>query len=158
MKRTLTLLSGAALALSLAAAQPARAVTPPNGAIQGTWAFGGNVLYVGSNQSVGTFTFNGNGGVTGVMDFNYFGTAICNGMTVSGTYTVNPGKLSGTAVMTLSSVDTRSCANTGNDDTLSLAFYLGNNLKTMNFVETDPHEVGYFGYDFYNFSGVATHF
>ena len=111
MKRTLTLLSGAAMALSLASAQPAHAVTPPNGAIQGTGAFGANILYLGDNQSVGTFTFDGNGGVTGVIDFNYFGTAICNGMTLSGTYVVNPGRLSGTAVMTLSSVSTGSCDN-----------------------------------------------
>jgi hypothetical protein len=157
MKRILTLFSGAALALSLGA-QPARAATPPNGAIQGTWAFGANVLYTGGNQSVGTFTFDGNGGVTGVIDFNYFGTAICNGITVSGTYTVNPGRQSGTAVMTLSSVSTGTCDDAGDGDTLSLAFYLGNNLKTMNFVETDPDEDGYFIFEFYNFAGVATHF
>ena len=115
-------------------------------------------MYSGGSQSVGTFTFDGNGGVTGVIDFNNFGTTICNGMTVSGTYTVNPGKFSGTAEMTLSSVSAGSCDNSGDGDTLSLAFYLANNLKTMDFIETDPYEVGYFIKTFYNLSGVATHF
>jgi hypothetical protein len=77
---------------------------------------------------------------------------------LSGTYAVNPGKLGGTTVMTVSSAGAGTCADFNYGDILSLAFYLGNNLKTMNFVETDPDEEGYFGYDFYNFSGVATHF
>ena len=117
MKRTVMLLSSAALALSFAAAKPAHAGSPPNAAIQGTWAFGSNVQESGIRQSNGTLTFDGNGGVTGVITYNDDGT-VCQGMSVSGTYNVNPGKLSGTAVMTVSSVNTSNCALTGDGDTL----------------------------------------
>jgi hypothetical protein len=44
----------------------------------------------------GTFTFDGNGNVTGVMNYNYDDT-ICTGMLLAGTYTVNPGLASGSA-------------------------------------------------------------
>lgn len=158
MKRTLTLISGAALALSVAAAQPARAVVPPNGAIQGTWAWGANVQYEGESQGNGTFTFDGNGGVTGVVNYNLNGT-VCDGMTVEGTYTVNPGKFTGTASMTLSSVSTSNCADTGDNDALNMTFSISNNMKTINFVESDPYTSGYFYDDFdAPLAGVAVHF
>lgn len=158
MKRTLTILSGAALALSVAAAQPARAVVPPNGAIQGTWAWGANVQYKGENQGNGTFTFDGNGGVTGVVNYNFNGV-VCDGMTVEGTYTVNTGKFTGTASMTLSSVSTSNCANTGDTDALNMTFSISNNMKTIYFVESDPQAAGYF-YDAFScpLGGVAVHF
>jgi hypothetical protein len=92
------LLSGAALALSLATAMPARAGTPPNGAVQGTWAFGSSVGDGGYTVGAGTLTFDGSGGVTGVLNLTDDGT-YCIGMGLSGSYTVNPGKLSGTATM-----------------------------------------------------------
>jgi hypothetical protein len=158
MKRTVMLLSSAALALSFAAAKPARAGSPPNAAVQGTWAFGTSVQYEGDAQSNGTLTFDGNGGVTGVITYNDDGT-VCQGMTVSGTYNVNPGKLSGTAVMTVTSVNTSNCALTGDGDTLSIAFSMFNGLKGMNFLETDPEASGYFYHSFDSpLFGVATHF
>jgi len=158
MKRTVMLLSSAALALSFAAARPARAGSPPNAAVQGTWAFGVNVQYEGVSQANGTFTFDGRGGVTGVLNYNYDGT-VCDGMTLSGTYTVAPGKLKGTALLTLASVDSSNCADTGDGDTLTLAFSMANALKTMNFEESDEYLPGYFYRSFESpLSGVATHF
>jgi hypothetical protein len=158
MKRTVMLLSSAALVLSFAAAEPARAGSPPNAAVQGTWAFGSNVQESGLRQSNGTLTFDGNGGVTGIITYNNDGT-VCQGMSVSGTYNVNPGKLSGTAVMTVASVNTSNCALTGDGDTLSIAFSMFNSLKGINFMETDAQSVGYF-YDSFGspLFGVATHF
>jgi len=152
------LLSGAALALSLASAGPARAVTPPNGAVQGTWAFGAYV-YTDENVANGTLTFDGNGGVSGVL--NYFTDGIyCTGMTMSGTYVVNPGKLSGRASMTVVSVDNAACGNAGDGDILTMDFYLSNGLKTLSYVETDPDSSGFLPYDFDDgeLAGPATHF
>jgi hypothetical protein len=153
------LLSGAALAFSLASAGPARAVTPPNGAVQGTWAFGSYVAEDDENVANGTLTFDGDGGVTGVL--NYFTDGIyCTGMTMSGTYVVNPGKLSGRASMTVASVNNAACDNAGDGDTLSMDFYLSNGLKTLSYVETDPDAVGFLPYDFDDgvLAGPATHF
>ncbi|MGA2409415.1 MAG: hypothetical protein ABSG46_03365, partial [Candidatus Binataceae bacterium] len=153
MKRTVTLLSSAALALSLAAGGPAHA-TPksiseqaPLSSVQGTWAFGAYVSEGGDNVANGTLTFNGNGGVTGVLNEFSDGT-YCPGMSLSGSYVVNPGKLSGSASMTVASVTAGNCANTGNGDILTLDFYLSNNLKTLNYVETDPDSAGFLPDDF----------
>lgn len=158
MKRAVMLFSSAALALSFATAKPARAGSPPNAAVQGTWAFGSNVTS-DSNVANGTLTFDGNGGVTGVL--NYFSDGYyCAGMGLSGTYVVNPGKLSGSASMTAVSVNNAACGNSGDGDTVTLAFFLSNNLKTMSFVEADPLAAGFLPYDFedYALGGSATHF
>jgi hypothetical protein len=158
MKRALTLISGAALALSVAAAQPARAVTPPNGAVQGTWAFGSNFFYDDESEAAGSLTFDGNGGVTGILSADSDGV-YCAGMGLSGTYVVNPGKLRGTATMTISSVSTGNCASLGDGDTLTIVFNLANNFKTFTYVEVDPDSAGYFPDDFSGaISGPATHF
>jgi hypothetical protein len=92
MKRSLILLSSAAMALSFATAQSAHAGTPPNAAVQGAWALGS---YVSDSDGVSTATliFDGNGGVTGTLSANADGT-YCAGMGVSGSYVVNPGNLS----------------------------------------------------------------
>jgi hypothetical protein len=157
MKRTATLLSGAALALSLAAAMPASAVTPPNGAIQGTWALGSVIGEDGDGVTNGTLIFDGNGGVTGILNSNDDGT-VCAGMGLSGTYVVNPGKLSGTATLTISSVTTNGCADEGDGDILTLNFFLASSFKTFNYVEIDPYIAHYFVYDFYGpASGQGTH-
>lgn len=157
MKRTVTLLSGAALAFSLASALPARAVTPPLGAVQGTWAFGSVPGDEYDGVTNGTLVFDGNGNVTGILNSNADG-AFCVGMPLSGTYVVNPGKLSGTATMTVSSVTTGNCADYGDGDILTLNFFLANNLKTFNYVEIDPEETGYFTEDFYGpLGGQGTH-
>jgi hypothetical protein len=152
------LLSGAALALSLATAMPARAGTAPNASIQGTWAIGSIVSDSSYNVGAGTLTFDGNGGVTGFLSYNY-DSQYCVNIPVSGTYNVNPGKLSATAAMTVTSVNTGDCANLGDGDTLTLALSLGNNLKTFYFTEIDPKVSGNFLSDFaYPLAGVATHF
>ena len=158
MKRTVMLLSSAALALSFAAAKPAHAGSPPNAAVQGTWAFGS---YISSDSNVanGTLTFDGNGGVTGVL--NYFSDGYyCAGMGLNGSYVVNPGKLSGTATMTATSVSNAACGDAGDGDTVTLAFFLSNSLKTMNYVEIDPDSPGFLPDEFedYALGGPATHF
>jgi hypothetical protein len=158
MKRNLTLLSIAALAFSVAAAQPARAVTPPYGVMQGTWAFGSNYYNEDYGEAGGSLTFDGNGGVTGILNVASDGI-YCVGMGLSGTYVVNPGKLSGTATMTISSVTTGNCANAGEGDTLTIAFSLANNFKTVTYVEMDQYTSGHFMYTFDGaVSGPATHF
>jgi hypothetical protein len=158
MKRSLTLLSIAALAFSVATPQPARAVTPPYGVMQGTWAFGSNYYAEDYGEAGGSLTFNGNGGVTGILNAASDGV-YCVGMGLTGTYVVNPGKLSGTATMTISSVTTGNCANAGNGDTLTIAFNLANNFKTFTYVEMDPDTTGYFIDTFGGpISGPATHF
>ena len=82
------------------------------------------------------------------------------GMTMSGTYVVNPGKLSGSASMTVVSVANSACGNNGDGDTLTMDFYLSNGLKTLSYVETDPDDEGYLPYDFDDgvLAGPATHF
>jgi hypothetical protein len=151
------LLSGAALTLSFAGALPAHAVTPPNGVVQGTWALGSSQGYESDGATDGTLIFDGNGGVTGILNSNADG-AVCAGMPMSGTYVVNPGKLSGTATLTISSVSTNNCADLGDTDILTLQFFLASNLKTFNYVEVDQDLPGYFPNDFYGtLGGQATH-
>ena len=158
MKRTAMLLSGAALALSLATAMPARAGTAPNASVQGTWAFGTSGGDGGYTVGAGTLTFDGIGGVTGVLSLTDDGT-YCVGMGLSGSYVVNPGKLSGTATMTLSSVSTGDCGLTGDGDTVTLAFSLANSLKAFNYVEIDPDLSGFLPFDFDGaMAGPAVHF
>jgi hypothetical protein len=158
MKKTLTLGLMAILGLSFAMAKPARAGTPPNAAIQGTWAFGSSANGQAYNVAAGTVTFNGNGGVTGVMSYNDSGED-CIGAGLSGTYVVNPGKLSGTATMTVSSVNTNNCGYLADGDTLTLAFYLGANLKIFNYTEIDQGVSGFFINDYgFPLGGAGTHF
>lgn len=92
------------------------------------------------------------------MSYNY-DSQYCVGTGLSGTYVVNPGKLSGTATMTVSSVNTNNCDNLANGDTLTLAFYLGSNLKIFNYTEIDQKVSGFFIDDFgYPMGGTGTHF
>jgi hypothetical protein len=150
-------LSSAALALSFATARPARASTAPNASIQGTWAFGSTIGDGEDGVTNGTLTFDGNGNVTGILNSNGDG-GICVGMGLSGTYVVNPGKLSGIATMTISSVNTNNCDDTGDGDTLTLNFFMASSLKTFNYVEIDPEATGYFTEDFYGpLGGQGTH-
>jgi hypothetical protein len=158
VKAPFLVVSSALLALSVAAAQTARAGSAPNASIQGTWALGMNTGDEGYTVAAGTLTFDGKGGVTGVLNEADDGT-YCVGMTLGGSYTVNPGKLSGNAAMTVASVDTGSCGELGDGDTLTLAFYLSNNLKSFNYVEIDPDVETYLNFDFgAALAGSATHF
>jgi hypothetical protein len=157
VKRNTIILSSAALALSLAAAQLVRAATPPLGVVQGTWAFGSTQGADGAGATDGTLIFDGNGGVTGFLYSNADGS-ICAGMPMNGTYVINPGKLSGTATLTISSVTTNNCADDGDGAILTLQFFLASNLKTFNYVEVDQEIQGYFPYYFYGpLGGQATH-
>ena len=157
MKRTAMILSGAALALSFAAARPARAGSPPNAAVHGTWALGSVQGWEGDGATNGTLIFDGNGNVTGILNSNADGS-VCAGMPMTGTYVVNPGKLSGTATLTISSVSTNNCGDYGDGSILILQFFLASNFKTFNYVEIDPDLAGYFSYYFYGpLGGQATH-
>jgi hypothetical protein len=158
MKKMLLLGAGAMLGLSFVTVKPARAGSPPNAAVQGTWTIGSSVGDGGYTVAAGTLTFDGNGGVTGVLNINDDGT-YCLGTGLSGTYTVNPGKLSGTATMTLSSVDTNDCDDNGDGDTVTLAFTLSNNMKNFNYTEIDPNLSGFLPFDFDGaLAGPGVHF
>jgi hypothetical protein len=158
------LLSSGALALSFAVARPAHAAPKPmaqqapNGVIQGTWAFGSNFFYDDYGVASGTLTFDGNGGVTSGLNADSDGV-YCVGMGLSGSYVVNPGRLTGTATMTISSVNTGDCGDLGDGDTLTIAFNLANNFKAFTYVEVDPQASGFFPDDFSGaIAGPATHF
>ena len=88
----------------LARAQSSGSVMTGSGAnfnhsLKGTFSFGSFNVYYGFEPAVGTLTFDGEGNVSGTMDINVDGT-VCTGTTLSGTYTVNSDKLTGTATLT----------------------------------------------------------
>jgi hypothetical protein len=127
--------------------------------LKGTYAFLQGAVVYGYSNSVGTLTFDGKGGVTGVLNMNYDGD-VCVGMTLNGTYLVTSGRTA-TANLTTTSVNTANCKNQGNGDTLamSLSFSakpLDASVKVINLVEMDQQIAGTFAADFYPLSGVAT--
>jgi hypothetical protein len=127
--------------------------------LKGTYSFLQGATVYGDTNSVGTLTFDGKGGVTGVLNMNYDGD-VCVGMTLNGTYVVNSGR-TGTANLVATSVNTANCKNQGNGDTLamSLSFSakpLGPSVRLINLVEMDQEITGTFAADFYPLSGVAT--
>jgi len=88
----------------LARAQSSGSVMTGSGAnfnhsLKGTFSFRSFNGYYGFEPAVGTLTFDGEGNVSGTMDINVDGT-VCTGTTLSGTYTVNSDKLTGTATLT----------------------------------------------------------
>jgi hypothetical protein len=126
-----------------------------NHTLKGTYAFLSDANDDGFDPSTGTFTFDGIGGMTGIMNLNGDGT-VCAGMTLTGTYVVDPTRSTATAALTLTSVATANCANTGNNDTLALSMYIGTAAKIVNFNEMDPFVTGTFQETFEPFAGVAT--
>jgi hypothetical protein len=70
-----------------------------NHSLKGTFSFRSFNGYYGYEPAVGTLTFDGEGNVSGTMDINVDST-VCTGTTLSGTYTVNSDKLTGTATLT----------------------------------------------------------
>ncbi len=118
----------------------------------------GNVYgYYGYAPAVGTLTFDGEGNVSGTMDIN-FGQqqTVCPGTTLSGTYTVNPDKMTGTATLTVTNNST-SCYYQGapvfppsGTGVVSLALSLslvrnGNGVVTLiNMAEMDEDTTGTF--------------
>ena|ERR1700677_818632 len=122
-------------------------------ALKGTYSFLAPSYY-GYYVSQGTLTFDGKGHVTGVLNGNY-DTVPCIGMTLNGTYTVNPGLASGSAVMSLAAVSP--CTN-ANGDTLSVALTIGAGSNVIYLTEVDPDTAGYFIYNLYAFGATATHY
>jgi hypothetical protein len=113
--------------------------------------------YYGYYAGQGTLTFDGKGHVTGVLNYNVDAVP-CIGMTLNGTYTVNPGLASGSAQMSLTSVNTNGCNNTGNGDTLSMALTIASGGNVIYLTEVDQDLAGYFIFDFYAFGATATHY
>ncbi len=133
--------------------------SPNNRLLNGTYSFLQGTSYYDYSSAAGTLTFDGNGGLTGVLNLNY-DYQVCQGMTLSGTYVVNSNRTA-TAFLTLTSVNTSNCANAGNGDTMTLAMSFGAKLVNkplafVNFAEMDQYVVGVYMDDFYNFTGVAT--
>ena len=88
----------------LARAQSSGSVMTGSGAnfnhsLKGTFSFRSFNGYYGFEPAVGTLTFDGEGNVSGTMDLN-IDDVVCTGTTLSGTYTVNSDKLTGTATLT----------------------------------------------------------
>jgi hypothetical protein len=121
-------------------------------ALKGNYSYFGTSYY-GYYLMEGTLAFDGKGHVSGTMDFNY-----CVGMTLNGTYSVNPGLASGSTTMTLTSVNTNGCALSGNGDTLFAEIAIGNGGNTLYLAEMDPYLAGYFAYSEYPFGATATHY
>lgn len=163
MKKNSTLTSLALLALSTVVsgltAQAVQAVPQQvtYTALKGNYAFGSPANDEGIYPSAGTFTFDGKGHVSGVLSMNDNGT-VCNGMTLIGTYTVNPGLASGSALMTLTSVSTGGCDNAGNNDSIPLVLAIANGGNVIYFAEMDDESTGYFSDNFAYLAGVATHY
>ena len=146
---------------SLVQAQGTSDVSSPanNQLLKGTYAFLQGSTQYGYTNSVGTLTFDGNGGLTGILNLNYDGT-VCVGMTLNGTYVVNSGR-TGTANLIATSVATANCGNDGNGDTLALSLSFSGKpleaqVRVINLVEMDQNVKGTFADDFYGLSGVAT--
>jgi len=130
-----------------------------NQLLKGTYAFLQGSAQYGYTNSVGTLTFDGNGGVTGILNLNYDGT-VCVGLTLDGTYVVNSGRTA-TANLTMTSVSSANCANKGNGDTLALSLSFSGKplqaqVRVINLVEMDQDITGTFAGSFYGLSGVAT--
>lgn len=125
--------------------------------LKGNYSFGSPVNDDGDYPFAGTFTFDGKGHVSGVMSLNNDGT-VCDGMTLIGTYSVNPGLASGSAQMSLTSVNTGGCALAGNGDTLPVVLYIASGGNVIYFAEMDEETSGYFSNDFAFFGATATHY
>jgi hypothetical protein len=168
VKKTILMVLIWLLAISFVGSTPrARAQATPDGAVQaplnkllkGTYSFVQGTSYYDYSMAVGTLTFDGNGGLTGVLDLNY-DYEVCGGMTLNGTYVVNSNRTA-TALLTLTSVNTANCANDGNGDIMTLAMSFGAKpfnarIAFVNFAEMDEYNTGTYIDDFYNFAGVAT--
>jgi hypothetical protein len=153
----------AVIALALGSANLARAegyeVSPQAvyyTALKGNYSYFGTSYY-GYYLTQGTLTFDGKGHVSGTMNYNV-DTVPCVGMTLNGTYTVNPGLASGSTLMSLTSVNTNGCGNTGNGDTLFAEIAIGGGGNTLFLAEMDQLSADYFAYDFFPFGATATHY
>jgi hypothetical protein len=129
-----------------------------NRLLNGTYSFLQGTDYYDYTSAAGTLTFDGNGGVTGILNLNY-DYEICGGMTLSGTYVVNSNRTA-VAYLTLTSVNTANCGNAGNGDTMTLAMAFGAKpanapVAFVDFAEMDEYTKGTYIDSFYNFAGVG---
>jgi len=165
MKKTMILASLALMAGAFGGINPARAQAAQavpqvnsNGVLKGNYSFTTIGSYEGSYPAAGTLTFDGKGGVTGVIsavsDYDY----VCANMTLVGTYTVYPTYNIGSAQMSLTSVSTGGCGLTGNGATLPIAITIGASGNTIYLAEMDDYSTGTYGDDFYLFSAVGNHY
>jgi hypothetical protein len=125
--------------------------------LKGNYSFSSLAQDDGDYVNAGTFTFDGKGHVTGVMNL-YDDGDVCAGMTLVGTYTVNPGLASGSALMSLTSVNTGGCALSGNGDSLPVVISIGSGGNYLYIAEMDDESSGYFSDDFAYFGGSAIHY
>jgi hypothetical protein len=158
----IALIAGLAIPFVGLASQTRAQVTPDvpsqnalNHTLKGTYAYLSDANDDGFEPSVGTFIFDGVGGMTGTMDMNNDGV-VCTGMTLTGTYVVDSTRNMATAALTLTSVTTLNCANAGNNATLALSMSIGSAAKVANFSEMDKFITGTFQQTFDPFAGVAT--
>jgi hypothetical protein len=138
-----------------------------NHSLKGTFSFRALDDYYSYEPAVGTLTFDGEGNVSGTMDINVYGT-VCTGTTLSGTYTVNSDKLTGTATLTVTNNST-SCKYSSNSalvfpstgTTVSLVLSLslvrnGNGVVTLiNMAEMDADTTGTFYNTTYSIFGAV---
>lgn len=152
----------AAIVLSFGIGGHARAQSSPDvshsnaheSSIKGTFSYSTPSGDDGFVVSTGTFTFDGKGNVTGTMDLNDDGT-LCPGLTLSGTYTMNPDRVTGTAALALTVPTADSSCSFGNNDTLNLSLSLASGTKIVNFAEMDVYTSGTFQESFDPIAGVA---
>jgi hypothetical protein len=160
MIASIALMAGAFGGINSAPAQaapsePAQPVTYT--ALKGNYGFTSLSSSDGEYPAAGTLTFDGKGHVTGVMSASADDT-VCSGMTLVGTYSVNPGLASGSATLALTSVNTANCGLTGNGETLPVALTIAAGGNTIYLAEMDSYTLGFYSVTFGPFGAVATHY
>jgi hypothetical protein len=126
-------------------------------ALKGNYAFTSLSSSDNNFPSAGTLTFDGKGHITGVMSM-YDNGVVCSGMTLVGTYTVNPGLASGSATMSLTSVSTGGCALAGNGVTIPVTITIANAGNAIYLAEMDDYGAGYFSGSFGFLTAAAYHY
>jgi hypothetical protein len=164
MKKTiivasLALMAGAFGGINPARLQAAQAVSQvtSNGTLKGNYSFSTLGTDDADYPAAGTLTFDGKGGVTGVISAYYDG-AVCANMILAGTYTIYPTYNIGSAQMTLASVNTGGCALAGNGNTLPVAITIGAGGNTIYLAEMDGYTTGYYSDYFALFTAVGNHY
>jgi hypothetical protein len=164
MKKTiivasLALMAGAFSSSILTRAYAAQAISQQvyYTALKGNYAFASLSSSYNDYPSAGSLTFDGKGNVTGIMNLNNDGD-VCQGMTLVGTYTVNPGLATGSAQMSLTSVSTGDCTLAGNGDTLPVAFSIAASGNVLYLEEMDSYTDGFFSASFGYWTALANHY
>jgi hypothetical protein len=155
----LALLAGAFGGISPTNAQAAQVISQQVSytELKGNYAFASLSSSDNSYPSAGTLAFDGKGHVTGVINV-YDDGDVCSGMTLVGTYTVNPGLATGSAQMSLTSVNTGGCGLAGNGATLPVVLSIGAGGNTLYLAEMDDYGTGYFSPSFGLFTAVTNHY